>query len=823
MKILIDVQGLQTASGKRGIGRYTTSLISKMIELKSEWEFHLLCNSRLEEGFDYVLELFSGLVCRKNIHLFESFQNVDILSEENNLYREVSELLREGFISQIQPDVLLITSLFEGMSDPAVTSVHKFEKNIPVVTILYDLIPLIRKELYIPTKGHKSWYFKKVSCLKNSDLLLAISESSSREAIEHLDVKNVDNISTATNSFFKKLDYSESKIKQIYSKHKILKEKFILGVGHPLDPRKNVETLIKAFSLLDNDLSSKVCLVIVGGAKQHENAWSELLTKRNLSKNDVVTVDYISDEDLRDLYNLCEIFVFPSIHEGFGLPALEAIQCGAVAIGSNTTSIPEVIGNDKALFEPKCERSISEKIEKILKEDSYQKELKRYQSEHIKTFSWERTAKLAIKSIEKLKCDFGKVERIDESDELLIKCLAEKIRDISDRDLREISSFVAKNKLPEKRQLLIDVSALVKTDDKSGIQRVVKAILSYFLDVKDRDYAVRPVYRDFDKYRYANQFFDEAPSNKKDLIIDVYNNDIFFGADLDLEISPLAEKCHREMKRKGVKRIHLVYDLIPVKFKQYCHPAVVEAYERWLTFVTSEADKAICISKAVADELKDYMLDTSEVRDDLSIKHFHLGANLPVKKAVFLTEEEQAFLKQISGKKCFLMVGTIEARKGHSQVLSAFEELWEEGLDYVLIFVGKPGWKVEDLLGKLSAHKELNKRVYHLSGVSDSFLNTIYSKAGALIQASYSEGFGLPLIEAAFHEVPMIVRDIPVFREVADDHAFYFENSNSASVVSSAIKSWVKLNELDKHPKSAGMPYLNWDASISSLEKEIFS
>ena len=120
------------------------------------------------------------------------------------------------------------------------------------------------------------------------------------------------------------------------------------------------------------------------------------------------------------------------------------------------------------------------------------------------------------------------------------------------------------------------------------------------------------------------------------------------------------------------------------------------------------------------------------------------------------------------------MVGTVEPRKGHAQTLAAFERLWADGVDVGLAIVGGEGWHTESLMGRLRTHSERGRRLIWLARASDEMLLRLYDSAVALIAASEGEGFGLPLVEAAQHGLPIIARDLPVFMEVAGEHAFYF-------------------------------------------------
>ena len=164
--------------------------------------------------------------------------------------------------------------------------------------------------------------------------------------------------------------------------------------------------------------------------------------------------------------------------------------------------------------------------------------------------------------------------------------------------------------------------------------------------------------------------------------------------------------------------------------------------------------------------------------------------------------------------------GTIEPRKEQQQVLDAFELLWKQGMNANLVIVGKQGWMVDSLVGQIRNHSELNKRFFWLEGVSDDYLDKVYSASTCLIAASAGEGFGLPLIEAAQHNLPIIARDILVFREVAGNHAFYFSGQTPIQLAN-AIKEWLALNALGSAPKSSDMQWLTWAESAGQLKHVI--
>ncbi|PHR02089.1 MAG: hypothetical protein COB29_14150 [Sulfitobacter sp.] len=161
-------------------------------------------------------------------------------------------------------------------------------------------------------------------------------------------------------------------------------------------------------------------------------------------------------------------------------------------------------------------------------------------------------------------------------------------------------------------------------------------------------------------------------------------------------------------------------------------------------------------------------IEGKNVHDKFSIDRFHLGADLEKSKPTKgLPNNAEQIFHHLAANTVFLMVGTIEPRKAHAEVLITFEKMWREGDQSVLVLVGKPGWMVEKFIEKIQNHEEMEKRLLWLEGISDEFLEKIYAVSDALIAASHGEGFGLPLIEAAQHKIAIIARDIPVFREVA--------------------------------------------------------
>ncbi len=282
------------------------------------------------------------------------------------------------------------------------------------------------------------------------------------------------------------------------------------------------------------------------------------------------------------------------------------------------------------------------------------------------------------------------------------------------------------------------------------------------------------------------------------------------------------------MKNHGVKVKFLVYDLLPILLPNYVVQGAPEAHSRWLKIV-AQSDGAICISQSVASELKEWLAKEQVYTSrSFEINWFHLGADQEVSATPILDgpKTEVEVINLISRRPSFLSVGTIEPRKGHAQILSAFELLWAQRHDINLVLVGKQGWKVDDLMEKLKNHPQLGDHLFWFSGISDLDLNAVYKNCTCLIAASEGEGFGLPLIEAAHTGIPIIARNIPVFREVAGEYAYYFKGS-SPNDLALAVEDWLKLAKKGLVPDSKEMPWLSWRQSaiqlLQALDNELIA
>jgi glycosyltransferase involved in cell wall biosynthesis len=251
-------------------------------------------------------------------------------------------------------------------------------------------------------------------------------------------------------------------------------------------------------------------------------------------------------------------------------------------------------------------------------------------------------------------------------------------------------------------------------------------------------------------------------------------------------------------KARGVGIAYVVYDLIPLRHPEWLPDFIAQAFEHWLPAIARQADLLVGISAAVAQDLRDWLREPRQAAGRVpfmpAVDHFRLGADLDGQPAPAEATPPalQALAAAMAQQPTLLMVGTLEPRKGYAQALAAFEALWAQGETLNLVIVGKPGWGVEALIEQLRQHPQAGQRLWWLEQASDAELEWLYRHCQGLLAASLAEGFGLPLIEAAQRGLPVLARNLPVFREVAGDSARYFEASTPHELAQ-ALRDWLAL------------------------------
>jgi glycosyltransferase involved in cell wall biosynthesis len=402
MRIVIDLQAAQGPSRLRGIGRYALALTRGLSRQRGDHEIFVALNGLLPDTIEPIRTALSDVVGPENILVWTAPGPVDAGNPDNDARRDAAELLRESALASVAPDFVLATSMFEGFSEDIVTSIGRLSTTVPTAAVLYDLIPMIHREVYLSSPLIERWYENKLAHVRNADLLLAISESSRQEALAWLgsEADEAVTISTAADDHFSPAPVSEDARAHLARTYG-LDRAFVMYTGG-IDHRKNIEGLIASFARLPAPVRREHQLAIVCAVQDPERMrLLKLAREAGLADGDVILTGFIPEDDLLACYRSCKLFVFPSWHEGFGLPALEAMKCGRAVIVADRAGLPEVVGLESALFDPFDLDAMSAKICAVLTDDRMRETLEQHGLRQAQAFSWDKTALRAWEALEK--------------------------------------------------------------------------------------------------------------------------------------------------------------------------------------------------------------------------------------------------------------------------------------------------------------------------------------------------------------------------------------------------------------------------------------
>ena len=404
MRIVIDVQGAQSSgSAFRGIGRYTMGLAQGIARWRGHHDVIIAASDAFPESLPLLRATFAPLLPPGHFRVWQCPRGISAADDTNHARRRAAAFVREAYLAALRPDVVLVSSLFEGLTDDAVASIGTLH-DIPTAVVLYDLIPLIRRETYLSHNTViEKWYEAQLDHLRRADLLLAISASSSKEAEDHLGFPagQTVNIGAAADPQFHRQKLPLSTLDRVRARYG-LNLPFVMYTGG-IDHRKNLDQLVAAFARLPARLREAHQLAII--CKADDDAQDRLRTlarREGLGASTLIFTGFVPEDDLIHLYHACAAFVFPSWHEGFGLPALEAMACGAPVIASNASSLPEVVGLDEALFDPLNPASIANSLQQVLEDRGFRERLISHGLQQAARFSWDITAQRAVKALEAL-------------------------------------------------------------------------------------------------------------------------------------------------------------------------------------------------------------------------------------------------------------------------------------------------------------------------------------------------------------------------------------------------------------------------------------
>ena len=352
----IAVEARYLAGNRTGVGRYLLNLLRFLPQLSNEHEYFLYSDRLMEQP-----------IVDDNIHY-------RILKGHRLLWKHILLPIEQR---KKQIDLMFIPSYSAPLLNLGKT----------IVTI-HDLIATRHPEWTTKSQSLRFATVVKYAARK-ADYIIAVSEMTRKDILELTGVPEdkVKVIYEGVDEHFLKLP--SNKLEEFRNKYK-LDQPYILYVGS-IHPRRNIKRLIEAFIYLKKEKRIEHKLVLIGLVLQQGSQLKDWISESQL-EDQILTYGFVPDDDLVKFYNFADIFIYPSLYEGFGLPILEAMACETPVITSNTSSLPEVAGDTAILIDPCDVKQIADAINQLIDDSSLREKLIARGKERCKQFSWRQAA-----------------------------------------------------------------------------------------------------------------------------------------------------------------------------------------------------------------------------------------------------------------------------------------------------------------------------------------------------------------------------------------------------------------------------------------------
>ena len=344
--VTIDLQAAQSPHYRdRGIGRYATHFTEALVDVRPDLVNQVLLNPRLP-----AIERLDRILSRVPV------RNHPEWSDPGGIFHVLSPFDMDVSIEEIWPR-------------------EASRYGARLVVTLYDLIPEVFPEVYLQYAGLRRRYRARRELVRAADHVVAISESSAADAVRLLGIpaSRVSCVGAATAATFRYPVDRQAAAYQV--------RQSIPGISGPyavyngaIEPRKNMEKLVEAFALTDEAISSKWQLVLVCAMRPSERNHFEVRARQLGIEDRLVMTGFVPDRTLELLYQGCDLMVFPSLYEGYGLPIAEALACGAPVVASATSSMPELVAPG-ATFDPYDIKDMARVIARALTDTGWRREL----------------------------------------------------------------------------------------------------------------------------------------------------------------------------------------------------------------------------------------------------------------------------------------------------------------------------------------------------------------------------------------------------------------------------------------------------------------
>jgi glycosyltransferase involved in cell wall biosynthesis len=372
-----------TWNNRRGFGRFTRELLEAVLAVDKTNEYLFFIDSESAESNGFPSNV-KTIIAQTQVSPMEAASASGRRSVKD-LWSMSREVLRHKI------DLFFF---------PAVYSYFPIFNRTKIIVTVHDVIADHHPELVFPNSRLKMfWKLKQNTAIRQAHLILTVSEYSKREIIEYfkLPESKVRVVSEAARSVFSVLQPG-SEINQTLSRFGLEPDKpFLMYVGG-ISPHKNLNTLVDTFHLIiQNANFSSVKLVLVGDYKDDPFFSAYPSLKKQIDRlglsDKVIFTGYIEDLELAHLYNSTSMVVLPSLEEGFGLPAVEAMACGTPVAASHRGSLPEVLGKAGLFFDPTDTENMAETLRQVLSDQALRKEMSQTGLTRAKDFLWNKAAK----------------------------------------------------------------------------------------------------------------------------------------------------------------------------------------------------------------------------------------------------------------------------------------------------------------------------------------------------------------------------------------------------------------------------------------------
>jgi glycosyltransferase involved in cell wall biosynthesis len=379
MRIGVDATCWQN---KRGYGRFTRELLEAVLEVDKTNEYLFFVDPATDKSGELPVEV-QKIVVKTKVAPIEAAS-----AEGRRSLGDIWAMSRE--VMRHKLDLFFF---------PTVYSYFPIFSRTKVIVTVHDVIAEHHPDLIFPdAKSKFFWRLKQKAAIRQADIIATVSEYSKQQIIEYFGVapSRLRIISEAARPAFRVLDKAEAMSGALGRYNIGPDEKFLLYVGG-ISPHKNLSTLVTAFEVLNKaDGAGRARLVLVGDYEGDSffSAYPSLKEQiGGLGLDEQITfTGYVPDEDLAYLYNGASALVFPSLEEGFGLPAVEAMACGTPVAASNCGSLPEVIGSAGRYFDPRDSMDIANVLSQILNDDALRTSMKEAGLRRSKEFLWNKAA-----------------------------------------------------------------------------------------------------------------------------------------------------------------------------------------------------------------------------------------------------------------------------------------------------------------------------------------------------------------------------------------------------------------------------------------------